>query len=402
LGQGRHLRRFSLPRLKPESEALLHLDCLRLIAAAGIVFFHLRMKIDGGTIWHRVIAATDPYFLFVDMFFVISGYVIAFVYIDEIVGLASCGRFLQRRIARLVPLHWATLAFSTLFGTAAMAMHIPMHHPEIYEFSCLPANVLLLQATGLCPHVSFNVPSWSISAEMCMYILAPLMLWVLRRSVSAMAGGAVAMLLLLTALHGTVWLGWMTLGAIRALPSFMFGMWLYGMKKFLRKMPYAPIGYWGCLIGFFIGCSLGLPLLGLLLVLYLAVLFAVGADGSLGKAPRLVRKAAAGGQLTYSSYMLHGPLMAIIVDVGAHAFDLHGAIKNALVGVTFLAVWPVSYVSLLLFERPLRRKIGALAAVGSPSGVAFATVPAPPIVADPMSNVRDDISTLPLSAGNEN
>jgi peptidoglycan/LPS O-acetylase OafA/YrhL len=374
LDQGQHLGKFSFPRLKPESESLLHLDCLRLIAAAGIVFLHLRIKIDGGAIWQRVIAATDPYFLFVDMFFAISGYVIAFVYVDEIVGLASYGKFLRRRIARLVPLHWATLAFVTLFATASVALHIHINNPEIFEFSCLPANVLLLQATGLCPHISFNVPSWSISAEMCMYVLAPVIFWVLRRKVSALVGGAAAMLLLLTALDGTAWLDWATLGAIRALPSFMFGVWLYGVRKFLWTMPYALIGYWGSLAGFIIGCSLGLPLLGLLLILYLAVVFAVAADGSPRKASRLVRKAAAGGQLTYSSYMLHEPLMAIIVDVGAHAFHLHGAIKNALVGIAFLAVWPVSYVSLILFERPLRLKIGALAVArsGSPPAHPFA------------------------------
>ena len=79
----------SFPRLKPESESLLHLDCLRLIAAAGIVFFHLRIKIDGGAIWQRVVASTDPYFLFVDMFFAISGYVIAWTRLS--IGLVRAG-----------------------------------------------------------------------------------------------------------------------------------------------------------------------------------------------------------------------------------------------------------------------------------------------------------------------
>ncbi|HZB91822.1 MAG TPA: hypothetical protein VE397_10300, partial [Stellaceae bacterium] len=167
-------------------------------------------------------------------------------------------------------------------------------------------------------------------------------------------------------------------------------MWLHGVRRLLWAMPYAPMGYWSSLAGFIIGCSLGWPLLGLLLILYLAVAFAVAADGSPGRSSRLVHMCAAGGQLTYSSYMLHEPLMAIIVDAGEHVFHLQGALKNALVALAFLAVWPVSYMSLLLLERPLRRKIAALGAPAEkaaslPSARPFATIPAPEIAADQLS-----------------
>ena len=154
-------------------------------------------------------------------------------------------------------------------------------------------------------------------------------------------------------------------GAVRAVPSFLFGAWLYGMRRSVWTIPYASVGFWGGLLGFVVGCGLGLPLPGLLL-LYLTVTFAVAADGRAAPPCRLVRWAAAGGQLTYSSYILHELLMTVIVTFGAeHVLHLHGTWKNAVVVLTFLLVWPVSYVSLFVFEKPLRRAIGARA--GAPA-----------------------------------
>ncbi len=244
---------------------------------------------------------------------------------------------------------------------------LAINSPEIFDLRCLPANFFLLQATGLCPHLSFNVPSWSISAEMCLYVVAPAIFWVLRRNVAAVGGLAAAMILALTALNdpGRPWLNWAVTGAVRAVPSFLFGAWLYGMRRSVWTIPYASVGFWGGLLGFVVGCGLGLPLPGLLL-LYLTVTFAVAADGRAAPPCRLVRWAAAGGQLTYSSYILHELLMTVIVTFGAeHVLHLHGTWKNAVVVLTFLLVWPVSYVSLFVFEKPLRRAIGARA--GAPA-----------------------------------
>lgn len=67
-------------------------------------------------------------------------------------------------------------------------------------------------------------------------------------------------------------------------------------------------------------------------------------------------KLAAGGQLTYSSYMLH-PLISIVLlnTVADRILHTHGSARNILVLLAFLSVWPISYLSLMLFERPARR-----------------------------------------------
>ena len=63
-------------QLKPESEKMLHLDCLRLIAATGIVLLHGVGRLEGLQL------DLGSFRLFVDLFFVISGYVIWSVYMD--------------------------------------------------------------------------------------------------------------------------------------------------------------------------------------------------------------------------------------------------------------------------------------------------------------------------------
>lgn len=49
--------------------------------------------------------------LCVDVFFVISGIVIAALYADWVGALHAYANFLRTRIARLIPLHFGTLVF---------------------------------------------------------------------------------------------------------------------------------------------------------------------------------------------------------------------------------------------------------------------------------------------------
>lgn len=353
--------------LQPESERLLHLDALRLIASAAIVLFHLSEKFNAPS-QGVVLPTIEPLSLFVDMFFVISGYVIAFIYFGRITRAQEFGRFMQKRLARLVPLHWATLTFFVLLGLASTALHIHANHESVFDLRCLPANFLLLHATGLCPHPSFNTASWSISAEMFMYAISPAIFWGLRRSPAALFCAIVLVWAALTAVSykGTPWPFWSTVGVLRALPSFMFGAWLFGIKKHLPEFAFSASAMWGCLIAFITGCYFGSSIFLLVLILYGAVVFAVMADNNGRGASKGVRLLAAGGQLTYSSYMLHQPIIVLLLTIGAeHVLHLHGTWKNIALVLTFLTVWPVSYISLIAFEYPTRRWITDIGAKSS-------------------------------------
>ena len=365
------MRRLFTP-LRPESGHLLHLDALRLFAAMGIILYHTCPSLDVGP-WSAIVAiAVRPVALVVDLFFCVSGFVIAFVYFDKIEDARSFGSFLQRRLARLAPLHWATLAIYVLIGTFIGSQNIHVNIAETYEWRCLPGNFLFLHSTGLlCPHLSFNWVSWSISAEMLMYLTAPALFWIIRRNVTALGVIAAGIWLALTlGTHGVnVWYQWTAVGGfIRAIPSFMFGAWLFAVRESISKLPFAGAFFWLSVWGFAIGCCIGLPPIALLLILYSAVAFGVAADAQ-HRRSRIVSTLAAGGQLTYSSYMLHPLVMLVLIaGIANRILDTHGLARNLVVLIAFTMVWPVSYFSLVLFEKPARRWISGGKVRGSPSG----------------------------------
>jgi peptidoglycan/LPS O-acetylase OafA/YrhL len=117
------MRRIFEP-LRPESNHLLHLDALRLIASVGIVVHHIVPFIDDGAGAEQLLMMSAPLAHFVDMFFVVSGFVIAFIYSNKIADSGSYASFMRKRVARLAPLHWATLAFFVVIGIALQARNI--------------------------------------------------------------------------------------------------------------------------------------------------------------------------------------------------------------------------------------------------------------------------------------
>src|ERR1700757_4246184 len=93
-----------------------HLDALRILASAGIVILHYANYIEDTAVGRFVYTYTQHFNLFVDLFFTVSGFVIASQYLGLVGNGASIGRFLWRRLARIYPLHIATLAFYVLIA----------------------------------------------------------------------------------------------------------------------------------------------------------------------------------------------------------------------------------------------------------------------------------------------
>ena len=104
--------------------------------------------------------------MFVDLFFVLSGYVIAAVHAESEPSAASARRFLIRRFFRLYPLHLVTLVAALIVvdlqsGTAALPGYGTM----------VALNLSMTHAWGLVPGSVLNGPSWSISTEWGAYLI---------------------------------------------------------------------------------------------------------------------------------------------------------------------------------------------------------------------------------------
>ena len=124
------------------------LDALRFIVGALIILYHFReaAPVPLGQL-HPVF---ERGYLLTDFFIIDSGYVLARIYGDRLAsGQASLRAYARQRLLRVIPAHLAvSLVLVLLVGGAALAGIAPSN-PRWFDWSQLPAQVLLLQAWGV-------------------------------------------------------------------------------------------------------------------------------------------------------------------------------------------------------------------------------------------------------------
>ena len=109
----------------------------------------------------------------VNVFWIISGFVMAHVYLGAKTGTKA---FVVNRFARLYPLHLLTLLI--MAGLQILAFQrfgtwLISDYNDLYHFA---QQLLFASGWGIDKHASFNVPIWSVSVELLVYAL----FWVLR------------------------------------------------------------------------------------------------------------------------------------------------------------------------------------------------------------------------------
>jgi exopolysaccharide production protein ExoZ len=122
----------------------------------------------------------------VDLFFVISGFVMASIMRGGFRGFPAAARFLGRRAARIYPLYWFYTAIVLLVFLARPAW---VNASQGGKFD-LPASVLLLPMDGL----PVLMVGWTLVHEMYFYGVMALCLWLLpeKRFAAALLVWAVA------------------------------------------------------------------------------------------------------------------------------------------------------------------------------------------------------------------
>lgn len=198
------------------------LESLRGIAALLVVFFHLRQ-------WHPALDFNliENGYLMVELFFVLSGFVIYNAYGNAIDSRRALVRFQFLRFGRLYPVHLLFLA--GFVGIECLKLLAPqgfaLTSPPFSDNggAALVQQLLLVQALGPTGHeMSFNGPAWSISVEFYTYLLFGLVVLLAGRfKLPVFAAIAIGAFVLL------------------------FGLDISGFKLLLN-----------CLIGFFVGCLL--------------------------------------------------------------------------------------------------------------------------------------------------
>ncbi len=167
------------------------IEGLRGLAALMVVFFHAYiMSRWGGTPagWGLVQNA----WLFVDLFFVISGVIMAAVYGERLHSGQQLRGFFIKRFFRLYPLHLVTtltaigaviFVQSAKWGLGLAGIQLGGEKPFAVEFFSLPyfiLELLMLQGLGIMTEALHNYPSWSLSVEFWIYLIFALLFFNVR------------------------------------------------------------------------------------------------------------------------------------------------------------------------------------------------------------------------------
>jgi peptidoglycan/LPS O-acetylase OafA/YrhL len=142
-------------------------DILRGFAALLVVFYHV-IEVSKWTSFPFSGLALLPRFgwIGVDLFFVISGFVIGLTAMgDACGGEAWRWRYMRRRLRRILPLYLATMACYLFF------VHPHMLAQGWMSVRHVGSHLLFLHNLSPITYGSVNGPSWSIALEMQFYVL---------------------------------------------------------------------------------------------------------------------------------------------------------------------------------------------------------------------------------------
>lgn len=340
------------------------IDGLRSIAILSVIFFHINPKwLPGG-------------FVGVDVFFVISGYLISLYLFKALINRRfSLTEFYRRRVKRIAPAMLLVLFATTI---AAQLLLRPIDTENVARSAAWSlaslANIYfwLFQDVSYFAQASDELPLlhyWSLGVEEQFYVIWPLLLWAAYRRLSFNSFAAVI--------------------AISSIASFSYGQWYFSEDpSFVYYM--LPTRAGELLLGAFVAHGVAHGRLGKIsrelclaagsigLILVIGSLFLVSNDRvfpGLQAIPPTVGAAliilagtntltlpsrllsalpmVAIGLVSYSAYLWHWPILAFL-NYG------HVAITGWLVPLYLLVTFGLAWMTYRFVEGPTRRFKGSL------------------------------------------
>lgn len=343
------------------------LDLARFGAAFAVVLWHYQhffwvapdtpadgYRRDASPFFDLLAPAYHYGALGVPFFFALSGFVFFWLYRTGVAeGRVSASVFSVRRFARLYPLHLATLLYIAALQALSADAELLYAHNDLKHFVL---NLFLASSWGMEDGFSFNGPVWSVSVEVLLYAA----FFVLARFAPtgwATAALGLALGAVVATLIGNESIGWALVG------FFAGGACALLYRQLAEDAPRA-----GLRLGLLAALPLAAGLCGALLLalpwgstgwqlaLYAGLFPALILWTALLQAtmPRLGRRAAWLGDLSYGIYLLHVPVtLTILAATGALGLRIDYTSEAVfLLYIAFLLV--LARLVYTGFERPMR------------------------------------------------
>lgn len=348
-----------------DKHRLDHVDALRALAVLAVLALHVRgfwvLPEEGRGVTFVVDRLAAQGAAGVDLFIVLSGFCMAYPLLrgrSDGIARLSARRFYRRRAVRLLPAYYVcVLGLFALGQLPAPRERMLARPPDLQD---LVLHLVLLQPLSRDSIGAVNGPLWSISLEVTLYLVFPLVLVALRRY-------GWHRLVVGTVLLAVVWAGvGAALDAVapdrawlpdpsKVLPArlfeFAFGMlaaqWLVRPEAWHRRTATAVL-----VLGALAGAAGTVADVGLVRVLgWGAASFGLTVLASRGlPARRWTRPVTALGLVSYSFYLLHQPFLLLTAPVTA---TLSPAAVYALAApVALAALYALARLFFQVVERP--------------------------------------------------
>ena len=344
---------------RPELKAL---TSVRGIAAWMVVLYHIRLTIDG--LPDGLMHVFAKGYLAVDFFFLLSGFVIWLSWGDRLraEGWRGVPGFLQKRIARIWPLHLVVLGGAVCLALALTA--VGRHDPGEFPFVELPLHVFLLQNWGFTDKLMWNDPAWSISCELAAYLAFPLLVravdWrALPSWLVALAASAFLLILAGATAHlPTLGHEIAKFGVIRCLTEFAAGTAICALWLRWKDKPVVPaLAAFALAVAMIAAWFAGLPEQLAIPFAFAALLLGLALTSGMRGNPLDWAPLHYLGEISYATYLSH--FMLFVVFKLALVDDAH-AVPPVLIAL-YLAMVLASSVALYhLVERPAQRWVNRL------------------------------------------
>jgi peptidoglycan/LPS O-acetylase OafA/YrhL len=340
------------------------LDGLRGLAIALVVIWHYIFDLyrHGREPVSALLASGFLTWSGVDLFFVLSGFLIGGVLLRQRGAENTLRVFWVRRALRIFPLYYLTVLviwFATSSSGSAARGYIPL-------WSLLTHTVNLMQWH----HHNLAGPFgglWSLSLEEQFYLLAPfVLLFASRRTIVATCFAAVALAMVLRLTVFDEWPAYYVMLPCR-IDALAVGVLLAhfhesgALKRFFRPSRYAlALGVgWGTLLLIspwwqqwsVVMRSFGYPLLAVcygLLIIGPLLMPENRAFAVLRSRPLCIL-----GKISYCVYLIHGMVLVTLFGLSGRKVGLHALADIALVSVSLVVTLVMGWLSWRYFEKPL-------------------------------------------------
>lgn len=341
---------------------LVYLTVLRGFASIWVGIHHAFLSFDSLNI--NQLGLFEMFimkgWLGVDLFFILSGFILAYTYHDKFtdLNLADYSVFIVRRIAKILPLHVTILL---LYGIIVLIVYRYGFSFDLEKYSLenFLSQLFLLHGIGIIEPRGWNIPSWSVSSEMFAYLLFPAFTYAIASSQISKRNCYVLILGLIVI---PVAMGWLMndgekfmldyeFTAIRVLTEFLMGVCLFYISKDCKK----SYRYTSLLIA-----SIGLLFITTLiqdhsffdfvyLVFFMGIILSLAQIPSkLACIPIFTRL----GQISYAFYLIHSLIIIGMNQVIRYSIALQSN-PALIIGIFLFITIVTAWVLYELIEKPV-------------------------------------------------